>query len=207
MIQIDFRPSLPPVVRRYQDAACHYLYARHTYYRNLPVAHSSLPWPTPREFERLSVNGATGQENPGPQTVEEVVRRGYFAIEAVPPETAPLADRRTTAWLALEDLVRQVQTRVAIYHQNSLDIEQAKCRATNDMLGIEAQYGGPASPEQQYQTGKRVQELYSEQRAERTSLWRDVSRIRESVPVSLREYLGARRKLEILSDDDAGGLL
>ncbi len=49
---------------------------------------------------------------------------------------------------------------------------------------------------------KRLQELYQEQRGERTSLWRDLSRIRLAVPESAQQYLSATRKLSLLNEED-----
>ena len=46
-----------------------------------------------------------------------------------------------------------------------------------------------------------MNDLYMEQRAERVSLWRDVSRLRLELPENAQQYLSAYRKVSILEDD------
>ena len=59
-----------------------------------------------------------------------------------------------------------------------------------------------AANERQRETlAKRLQECYGEQRAERITLWRDVSRLRVNIPESAQLYLSAHRKLLILGGE------
>jgi hypothetical protein len=143
-------------------------------------------------------------EDRGPQTIEEVITRGYFAAPRAPPEIALLSDKEATSRLALEDVVSQIQRRVKIYRQNINEIEHSKCYAINDSFAWEAAHGLPASSDQQYLLGKRLQELYGEGRRERVALWKDVSRLRQTLPENLQQYLSVYRKLKIL-DDSPGG--
>lgn len=177
----------------------HYLYGRRQLYRYLPdstLPSSYQPPDTDREF----FQGVPELEDRGPQTVEQLITQGYFRAPAGDPETALLSDKQTTSWLGLDDVIHQVQTRLAIYERNTLEIEQAKCYAMNDLFAFESRYGWPASTEQHYILGKRLQQLYADQRAERVSLWKDVSRLRQALPEHVQGYLGALRKLQVLQD-------
>lgn len=188
-----------------EDVSYHYLYGRHQLCRYLPPADLCQPVPEPGSEYDLVTQRATGQRSNDPQTVEQLITRGYLAVPAAAPETALLSDKRATAWMGLDDLIHQARHRIVIYRQNLYEIEWAKCRATNDLLAWEANHGWPASAEQQYQLGKRMDQLYTEQRAERVAVWRDVSRLRQSFPESAQQYLTAQRKMEILEDPEEGG--
>ena len=58
----------------------------------------------------------------------------------------------------------------------------------------------PAGGEQHTLLGRRLEGLYAEQRTERVALWRDISRLRQALPESAEQYLGALRKTDILGD-------
>ncbi|NQU43826.1 hypothetical protein HQ520_11115 [bacterium] len=138
----------------------------------------------------------------GPQTVEQLITDGYFAVPAGEPETAILHDRKHTAWLGLDDILGQVRHRQEIHEQNIHEIEWAQCYAFNEM----ARGGWPYSEEQRCAFEKRSQELHAQQRDERIALWRDLSKLRLLVPESAQQYLSAFRRTEIL-DDCEGDLL
>ncbi len=55
--------------------------------------------------------------------------------------------------------------------------------------------------EQMYAKHKAIQDLYEEERTERTSLWKDVSRLKLQIPESAQQYLSAHRKSSILAQD------
>ncbi len=137
----------------------------------------------------------------GPQTVEDVITKGYLSIPNSEPESAGIADKRSTAWLGLEDLIHQIRERTELYRHNFYEIELAKCAATNDLYAREADQGRPANERQRYALTKRLQELYAEQRAERITRWKDVSRLRTDIPENAQLYLSAHRKLSILGGD------
>ena len=161
-------------------------YGSRRYWRAAPASSQSKPWP--------------GIDD-GPQTVEDLVQQGYFAVPAREPETAGIFDRTHTSWMALDDVLGQIRQRHDIYKQNLLDISWGECYAFNEL----ARQGRPATPEAYILYGKRMQDLQSEQRAERITFWRDVSRIRERLPESAQQYLSAFRKVQILDDDGGEG--
>ena len=135
----------------------------------------------------------------GPQTVEQLIYQGFFAAPRYDSETAILHDKKHTSWMALDDVLGQIRDRYDIYKRNMLDIQWSQCYAFNEM----ARGGWPPSEEQHALYERRMQDLRSEQRDERITFWRDVSRIRERIPESAQQYLSAFRKIELL--DDTGG--
>lgn len=137
---------------------------------------------------------------PAPQTVEQVIRRGYLAIPDSEPETALISDRKHTARLGLDDVISQVRKRYEVYDKNIDELEWAKCEAINCLYRHEG-YHGPTDSKIEYSVSKRLTELYMEQRAERVNLWRDVSRLRLQLPENAQQYLSAYRKVAILEED------
>ncbi|MEM1354997.1 MAG: hypothetical protein AAGH88_08950 [Planctomycetota bacterium] len=136
-----------------------------------------------------------------PQTVEDLLRDGYFAPPAGEPEVAMIQDRRLGTGMALGDLIGQAQQRVVIYEQNRYDLLRAECDAFNEL----AREGWPARPEQHALYERRMQDLASERRMERVHLWRDLSRLRLGIPEAVGGYLQAYRSGQLLGDldDDA----
>jgi hypothetical protein len=139
------------------------------------------------------------QRWPLQQTVEDVVRSGYFAIPKGEPETAIISDRKTTSWLGLDDVIGQVRKRYQVYQRNIYDIELSKCAAINSFYAHEA-WHGPTNSKVEYSLNKRLDKLYEAQREERTELWKDVSRLRLLLPEAAQQYLAAYRKVSILED-------
>jgi len=72
----------------------------------------------------------------GPQTVEDLVRDGYFAVSKREPETAVIVDRQDMAWLSLDDALTQIREREDIYRKNLLEIEWAKCYAFGELARL-----------------------------------------------------------------------
>jgi hypothetical protein len=136
------------------------------------------------------------------QTVEQIIAHGYFSVPSTDPVTAILSDKGQTSWLGLDDIISQVRNRYEVYASNVYQIQLGKCAATNSLYAAEA-YQGPADSKQFYSRHKRLQELYEQERDERTSLWKDVSRLRQTLPETAQSYLSAHRKLRAL-DDIAG---
>ena len=137
---------------------------------------------------------------PKPQTVEDVVQRGYFSIPKGEPETAIISDRKNTSWLGLDDLIGQIRNRYKIYESNFYELEKAKCSTINCLFNHRA-YHGPTTSKVEYSVDKRLDGLYCEQREERTNLWRDISKLKLLVPENAQNYLSAYRKVSILEDD------
>jgi hypothetical protein len=137
-----------------------------------------------------------------PQTVEQVIQKGYLAVPQSEPETAILTDKKQTSWQGLDDIIRQVRWRYDIYNDNIYQIEQGKCYAISAKYEIEAHRGGiPSDSKEVYSVTKQLRELYEQQRKERVLLWQDISRLRQQLPESAAEYLAAYRKVSILEDD------
>jgi len=136
---------------------------------------------------------------PVPQTVEDVVRNGYFSIPKGEPETAIISDRKNTSWLGLDDVIGQIRNRYEVYESNTYELEVAKCAAINCLYEHEAHHG-PVTSKVEYSVNKRLDGLYSEQREERTNLWRDVSKLRLLLPEQAQNYLAAYRKVSLLED-------
>jgi len=160
---------------------------------------SKAVYPSSRQFYAksfFSSGTSITQIDEGPQTVEQLVYTGYFTVPPFDPDTAILSDKKHTSWLGLEDVIGQIRQRQSIYEKNMNEIEWSKCYAFNEL----ARGGWPATPEQYCTYNKRLQELHMDQRKERISFWKDVSRLRQSLPESAQQYLSAFRKIEILND-------
>ncbi|MHC4643763.1 MAG: hypothetical protein ACYS32_19135 [Planctomycetota bacterium] len=134
-----------------------------------------------------------------PQTVEDIVSNGYFSIPKSKPETAIISDRKNTSWLGLDDIIGQIRNRYKVYENNIYELEKAKCTAINCLFKHRA-YHGVTNSKVEYSVDKRLDGLYSEQREERTNLWRDISRLRLLLPEQAQNYLSAYRKVSILED-------
>ncbi|MGD8501349.1 MAG: hypothetical protein PVJ86_11925, partial [Phycisphaerales bacterium] len=78
---------------------------------------------------------------PVQQTVEDVIRNGYFSVPKSEPETAIISDRKHTAWLGLDDVVGQIRHRYEVYERNIDDLEVAKCAVINTFYTHEAWHG------------------------------------------------------------------
>ncbi len=147
---------------------------------------SSLEGP----FERLEV----------PPSVEQIVQQGYFAVPAGDPVTAIISDKADTARLGLDDVISQVRQRYKIHEQNVQQIELAKCAAINAIYHHEAYRGsGSADSRQHYAKHKAIQGLYEQERLERTTLWKDISRLKLLLPENAQQYLTAHRKVAALN--------
>ena len=156
--------------------------------------------PEPYSVYDFSIDAAARPQNDGPQTVEQVIYQGHLYVPRSEPEIAIIHDKKRTAWLGLDDVIAQVRQRYDVFQQNIYEIEQAKCDAVNALFAWEARYGWPANSKQEYVLGKRLQELYADQRAERVSAWRDISRLKQNIPEAVQKYLSAFRKLTVLED-------
>ena len=180
-----------------------YKFERYLLDRYLRKPQSSLYRPTPHTSSDFFRSDPVGRDDEGPQTVEQLISRGYFAVPRMAPETAGIHDRKFSSWLGLDDIIGQIRQREDLYKKNMLELEWGKCYAFNEL----AHGGWPASADQMTLYHKRLQELHAEQRMERVSTWRDVSGLRQLLPENVQGYLSAMRKVEILDDDDGGDAL
>ena len=143
------------------------------------------------------------------QTVEQIVSRGYFAVPWGRPETALISDKKHTFAMGLEGMVRQIRQRYEIFESNLYEIERSKCSAINSLFRREAELGFiPRTGREVDSLNKNLQSLYQQQRDERVALWKDVSRLKGSLPEAAQQYLASYRKVSILEDEkDEGGEL
>lgn len=142
-----------------------------------------------------------------PQTVEQIIYQGYLTIPTGDPVTAMITDKKHTAWLGLDDAINLIRQRYDIFQQNIEMLEQNKCNSVNVFL---AHYDRvkPMQVDDRiyYSLNKNIQRLYTQQMEERTNLWRDILRIRQSLPESAQRYLAAIRKSTVM-DEDTGDTL
>lgn len=134
-----------------------------------------------------------------PQTVEQVIARGYLAVPDGDPMTSLISDRRHTSWLGLDDLITQVRGRFAIYQRNMYELDQSVCEAHSALFRQVAEQGCPANQKQKYSADKQTQKLYEQKREERVNLWKDISRLRLEMPEAAQLYLAAYRKQYFLN--------
>ena len=137
------------------------------------------------------------RESP-PQTVEQIIAQGYFAVPGDDPTTAILSDKIHSSRLGLDDAIGQMRSRILIYQTNMQDLEQSVCEANNAVFSQEADQGCPANEKQRYSANKMIQKIYEQKRDERVNLWRDLSRVRTTLPEIVQQYLSAYRKVAIL---------
>lgn len=167
-----------------------YLSGRHERYQ------SSLP----RYFES---RGSGDSNLDFPQTVDQIIRHGYFAVPLREATTAIISDRTDTARLGLEDAVTQVRRRYEIHNRIMYEFDLSICAASNAIYQHEAYCGpGSATSKQHYAKHKAIRDVYEEKRAEHINLWKDVSRLRGSLPEIAQMYLASHRKEEILRTGD-----
>jgi hypothetical protein len=133
------------------------------------------------------------------QTVEDLIARGYLAIPTGDPVTAVLTDKRATSWLGLDDAIRQIRARYELYARNMNGILYSTAAASNALHTWKAERGW-YSERQLDNQHKTLQNLYAQEREERVSLWRDIARVRATLPEVVQQYLAAHRKLSLLDD-------
>jgi len=196
-------PTQPTPLAGARYVPYHYASGRFQWYGQLPKTDLFPLKIVPYAKYDFSSDSIDSQIDKGPQTVEQLLNQGYLAVPKSDPETAILHDKKHTSWLGLDDMITQVRERMEIYSRNVYEIEQAKCYAVNDLLAWEAEMGRPADYHQRDLLGKRLQKLYSDQRLERVAVWSDLSRLRQTLPESVQQYLSSFRKINML--EDSGG--
>ena len=141
---------------------------------------------------------------PRGQTVEDIVRSGYFAVPKSESETAIIFDKNRTAKLGLDGMISQIRQRYENYEQNIYQIDQNICYAISSQFAVESARGGVRiSSQEAYSLNKRLTELYLEQLHERNDLWRDISRLKLLLPEQAQNYLSSYRKVSILEDTES----
>jgi len=162
------------------------------------------------DYEPLKQSNVPGAElekafgiNPDkPQTVEQVVYQGYFAVpKSSESAAAMITDKTHTSWMGLEDVIGQIKGRNEIYERNMYELELAKCSAFNVFFEHVRNNGDIASDQVYYSLNKNLSRIYERQMTERTRLWQDVSKLRRELPETAQMYLSAMRKSDIFKDN------
>ncbi len=198
---MDFSNTIHHYTAQEHRPSYYYLYHRARSY-GTPPRMAYPPISSHYLSPALTRDHARSDIDRGPQTVEDLVRDGYFAIAKREPETAVLVDRQDIAWLTLDDALTQIREREEIYRKNMLELEWAECYAFGEL----ARHGWPASDEKASLYQKRIADLHADQRAERVRFWNDLARVRQLVPPSAQAYLSAIRKSQILGLDEGDAL-
>ena len=105
-----------------------YFYASGRFVRyDLPHVHAPLEFGSvPQSHYDFTSDLLQRNAYPVPQTVEQIIRRGYLAIPRAEPETAIISDKKDTSRLGLEDVIGQIRKRYELYDKNINEIEIGK---------------------------------------------------------------------------------
>lgn len=145
-----------------------------------------------------------GHKTYTPQTIEQIIKRGYLAVSKEEPETALLTDKERIFWQGLDDIIRQVRTRYELAEENIYQINRGICYTLSRIYQVESHRGGvPADAKERYRLLKQVQELYQQEREERVLLWQDISRLKLAMPETAQQFLSAHRKVSILKGQNS----
>lgn len=190
-------PANAPRVRGYtpsvHEAAPYSLYLQQRAY--VPRSPQSAPY----DILGFASDERIRRDLDQPQTVEQIVASGYFAVPDSPSETAIISDRMHTSRIGLDDSIGQLRERQEIHERNVYELELAKCAALSEAFGRAAVLGlGESAPDEIL--SQDLQRLYAQQREERVLFWRDISTLRQSFPVVAQQYLAAYRKSSVLAD-------
>jgi len=130
-------------------------------------------------------------------TTDRIIRQGYLTVMPAEPIAAMTADRRAVSWMSLDDAIRQIRRRYAIYEQHTYEMQQGELTVRNAARNCWRPPGW--LPEHDPEVAPILRELELQQRQERVSLWRDVSNLRQAVPSAVRDYLDAVRTMGLLN--------
>lgn len=131
------------------------------------------------------------------KSIDGIVAAGRLAVPGADPILALATDRMLTSFLSLDDAIGQVRRRYDIYARHVDEIEQSRLR----MVNASTSWRQPPfwiPEEDDPEVREAVDRLEQQKREERLSLWRDVSRLRQTIPQSAQEYLGACRRTQII---------
>ena len=93
-----------------------------------------------------------------PQSVEQILSRGYLAVPHGDSVEAMISDKKGTAWLGLDDVIAQIHHRYEVYEQNIYDLQVSKCAAINSFYTHEA-WHGPSDSRIAYSVQKPLDKL------------------------------------------------
>jgi len=140
------------------------------------------------------------------QSVDELIGDGRLMIPLGDSVTAMLTDRLHADWLNVDDTILQIQQRHSIYEQNVRELEQSRLSALNLMHSF-PKFLERVSPTDYQGVRRMLDDIDGQHRQERIQFWRDVSRLRQTLPETVQEYLSAYRKMQLLNSSPAGGSL
>ena len=152
--------NMSPNNARFQGGYVPYFYEAGLYLTNAIPSSDALPYTPSSAPARYDFSSEPDPWKPlrGPQTVEQIIAKGYFAVPGGEPETALISDRKETSWLRLEDTIRQMRQRHQVYERNMYEIELGKVSAINSLLTMEAERGSvPADSRELYSLSKLLQ--------------------------------------------------
>ena len=130
-------------------------------------------------------------------TIDQIVDHGYLPVPAAEPVEAMIDDRHRVSGLGLEDCLAQMQRRYELYEQHMNALTYTRMRAINaaqSWFDVAGRLTKGADPELE----RTLRDLDQQQREERLSLWRDVSRLRQQMPEWVRAYLETHRRSHLI---------
>ncbi len=128
-----------------------------------------------------------------------IVEYGYFHVPPADPVTALVTDRSLTTGLGLDDAIERIRQRYEIYRHHVTELEASRQRALSAAQSWHAPQGWIESGRDPT-LETTLRELDQQQREQRVSLWRDVGRLRETLPTWIQDYLSAYRRRQWLDD-------
>ena len=136
------------------------------------------------------------------QSVDELIGDGRLMIPLGDSVTAMLTDRLHADWLNVDDTILQIQQRHSIYEQNVRELEQSRLSALNLMHSF-PKFLERVSPGDYQVVRRMLDDIDGQHRQERIQFWRDVSRLRQTLPTMVKDYLAGYRKIQLFGSDAA----
>ena len=127
-----------------------------------------------------------------------IVECGYFHVPPADPVTAIVSDRSLTTGLGLDDAIQRIRQRYEIYRHHVTELEASRQRALSAAQSWHAPQGWIESGRDPT-LETTLRELDQQQREQRVSLWRDVGRLRDTLPTWIQDYLSASRRRQWLN--------
>lgn len=160
-------------------------------------ADGTEPYQLPHDAPNRAIEGG-GRPTPDPSRgLEAIVRAGKFHPPRSEPALAMITDRQYIAGLGLDDVIRQIRQRLDLYrlHMNGLTAEELSAREA-----AQSWFDPLNTWQRDPQFQAIMREIDQRRRGEQLACWRDLSRLRQSLPEWAQLYLTALRKTQILDD-------
>jgi hypothetical protein len=149
--------------------------------------------------EQAAPSASRAGTDSGRISLERILSDGRLSVPRAEPAEAMLIDRQRTQQLGLDDVITQIQWRYDLYRQHMDELQQTELTVLNahhtwhDPWGIVDDRRDP-------ELRRELDSVEQQRRAERLSLWRDLSRLRQAVPDWAERYLSAYRKVQLVKD-------